>query len=133
MEPLRLVIDGKKVPTKHCFEVLNPATEKVAGLAPLAGEKELQDAIRAAKVAFPTWRDETERKRQTACRKIAEKIEQHAEEQREGLFGEQSIRLRHPRDGKRRERRRLVRLGRHARSKSPAAPWPPPMHIVTMA
>ena len=89
MEPLRLVIDGKKVPTKHCFEVLNPATEKVAGLAPLAGEKELQDAIRAAKVAFPTWRDETERKRQTACRKIAEKFEQHAEELAQLLTAEQ--------------------------------------------
>jgi len=89
MEPLRLVIDGKKVPTKQCFEVLNPATEQVAGLAPLAGEKELQDAIRAAKVAFKSWRDETERKRQTACRKIAEKIEQHAEELAQLLTAEQ--------------------------------------------
>ncbi|PHP65439.1 aldehyde dehydrogenase [Zhengella mangrovi] len=89
MEPFRLVIDGKKVPTKQCFEVLNPATEKVAGLAPLAGKAELEDAVRAAKVAFKSWREETERKRQTACRKIAEKIEHHAEELAQLLTTEQ--------------------------------------------
>lgn len=41
MDPFRLIIDGRKIPTKQCFEVLNPATEKPAGLAPLAGEAEL--------------------------------------------------------------------------------------------
>jgi len=89
MDPFRLIIDGKRVPTQQCFEVLNPGTEKVAGLAPLAEPKHLEDAIRAAKVAFKTWRDETERKRQTACRKIAQKIEDHAEELAQLLTAEQ--------------------------------------------
>ncbi|WP_164660234.1 aldehyde dehydrogenase family protein [Tropicibacter sp. Alg240-R139] len=89
MEPFRLIIDGKRVPTKQCFEVLNPATEKVAGLAPLAEASHLEDAIRTAKVAFKAWRDETERKRQTACRKIAQKIEDHAEELAQLLTAEQ--------------------------------------------
>ena len=80
MEPYRLIIDGKKVPTKQCYEVLNPATEQVAGLAPLGTEKDLKEAIRAAKIAYKSWRNETHRKRQTACRKIAEKLEQQAEE-----------------------------------------------------
>lgn len=89
MDPFRLIIDGKRVPTKQCFEVLNPATEKVAGLAPLGTKDNLEDAIRAAKVAFKSWKDETERKRQTACRKIAEKIEAHAEELAQLLTAEQ--------------------------------------------
>jgi len=61
MEPYRLIIDGKKVPTKQCYEVLNPATEQVAGLAPLGTEKDLKEAIRAAKIAYKSWRNETHR------------------------------------------------------------------------
>ncbi|MCU9840337.1 aldehyde dehydrogenase family protein [Ruegeria sp. WL0004] len=89
MDPFRLIIDGKKVPTKQCFEVLNPATEKVAGLAPLATREQLEDAIRAAKVAQKSWTKETERKRQTACRRIAERIEAHSEELAALLTAEQ--------------------------------------------
>ncbi len=89
MEPFRLIIDGKRVPTEQCFEVVNPATEKVAGLAPLGNRSQLEDAVRAAKVAFKTWRDVTERKRQTACRRIAEKIEKHSEELAQLLTAEQ--------------------------------------------
>lgn len=89
MDPLRLIIDGKRVPTKQCFEVLNPATEKVAGLAPLGTAEHLEDAVRAAKAAFKSWRDVAERKRQTACRRIAENIEAHAEELAQLLTAEQ--------------------------------------------
>jgi len=80
MEPYRLIIDGKKVPTKQCFEVLNPATEKVTGLAPLASVSDLNDAVAAARRAQKKWRDEPERKRRKAVAMIARKIEQHAEE-----------------------------------------------------
>ncbi|MEM8812442.1 MAG: aldehyde dehydrogenase family protein [Pseudomonadota bacterium] len=89
MEPFRLVIDGKKVPAQECFEVLNPATEEVAGLAPLAGKDDLEAAIRAARSAFDLWREETEQKRQTACLGIAEKIEANAEELAQLLTAEQ--------------------------------------------
>ncbi|WP_204113131.1 aldehyde dehydrogenase family protein [Shimia biformata] len=89
MDPFRLIIDGKKVPTKQCFEVLNPATEKVAGLAPLATKDQLEDAVRAARVAQKSWEKEIERKRQTACRRIAERIETHAEELAQLLTAEQ--------------------------------------------
>jgi acyl-CoA reductase-like NAD-dependent aldehyde dehydrogenase len=89
MDPLCLIIDGKKVPTTRCFEVLNPATEKVAGLAPLGTPDHLEDAIRAARIAYKSWREETERKRQTACKKIAQKLESHAEELAQLLTAEQ--------------------------------------------
>ncbi len=89
MEPLHLIIDGKRVPTKQCFEVVDPATEKVTGLAPLGTAEHLEDAVRAAKAAFKGWRDVTERKRQAACRRIAENIEAHAEELAKMLTAEQ--------------------------------------------
>ncbi len=80
MDPFRLVINGKKIPTGKCFEVLNPADEKVAGLAPLARKKDLDAAVSAAERAFQKWRDVPEARRQAACMKIASKIEKNAEE-----------------------------------------------------
>lgn len=80
MQPYRLIIDGKKIPTAKCFEVLNPANEKVAGLAPLGSARQLDQAVAAARRAHRSWRRETERKRQTACLNIARQIEDHAEE-----------------------------------------------------
>ena len=80
MDPFRLVINGKKIPTKKCFEVLDPANEKVAGLAPLARAKDLDAAVSAADRAFGKWRDVPEARRQAACMKIAAKIEKNAEE-----------------------------------------------------
>lgn len=89
MDPFRLIIDGKRVPTRQCFEVLDPATEKAAGLAPLAEASHLEEAIRAARAACKSWKGETERKRQAACRRIARKIEDHAEELAQLLTREQ--------------------------------------------
>ena len=89
MDPFRLVIDGKKVPAKRCFEVLNPANEKRAGLAPLARKKDLDAAVRAARRAFGKWRDVPEARRQAACLKIAAKIEKNAEELARLLTAEQ--------------------------------------------
>ncbi|MCY3629710.1 MAG: aldehyde dehydrogenase family protein [Bacteroidota bacterium] len=80
MKPFHLVINGKKVPTGRCFEVLNPATEQVAGLASLARKKDLDDAVRSAQMAFEKWREVPEPQRQTACLEIASKIEANAEE-----------------------------------------------------
>ncbi len=80
MEPMRLIIDGKKVPTRRCFEVANPANGKVVGLAPLATKSQLEDAVKAAGSAFKAWSQTSEIKRQKSCRHIAEKIGEHAEE-----------------------------------------------------
>ena len=67
IQTFRLVINGEKVPTGRCFEVLNPANEKVAGLASLARKKDLDDAVRAAETAFKKWREVPEAQRQAAC------------------------------------------------------------------
>ena len=89
MDPFRLVINGKKIPTKKCFEVLDPASEKVAGLAPLARTKDLDAAVSAADRAFVKWRDVPEARRQAACMKIAAKIEKNAEGLAQLLTSEQ--------------------------------------------
>ena len=89
MNPFHLVINGKKVPTERSFEVLNPANEKVAGLAPMAGKKDLDDAVKAAQTAFKKWREVPESQRQTACLEIASKIEENAEELAHILTAEQ--------------------------------------------
>ena len=83
------MINGEKVPTGRCFEVLNPANEKAAGLASLARKKDLDDAVRAAQVAFEKWREVPEAKRQAACMEIASKIEENAEELARILTAEQ--------------------------------------------
>jgi hypothetical protein len=89
MKPFRLIIDGRKVPTGRFFEVLNPANEKVAGLASLARKKDLDDAVGAAWAAFKKWREVPEAKRQAACLRIASKIEENAEELARILTAEQ--------------------------------------------
>ena len=80
MEAYGLIINGKSVQTGHSFEVLNPATEAVAGLASLAGIKELDEAVRAAATAFEKWSELPESIRQAACLDIASKIENNADE-----------------------------------------------------
>ena len=80
MEPFRLVIDGRKVPTKKLFEVVDPADGGVAGLAPLAGRADLDRAVEAAERAFRSWSATAEGRRRKACLAIADKLEAHAEE-----------------------------------------------------
>lgn len=52
-----LYIDGQWVETKKKVESLNPANEKVVGVICQAGKKEVNQALEAAKRAFPAWRD----------------------------------------------------------------------------
>ena len=89
MQVFPLIIDGHRIPTPQCFEVLNPATEDVAGLAPLASTSHVDDAIAAAGRAYKKWRREPERKRQAACQRIADRIEAHSEELAQLLTREQ--------------------------------------------
>jgi len=80
MKPFPLIIDGERVWTKKCFEVVNPATEKVAGLASLGRKKHLDRAVKAADRAFKHWRDTSNKTRKDACRAIVQKLGENAEE-----------------------------------------------------
>lgn len=57
MEGLRLLINGRLVDGDDSIDVINPATGAVMAKAPRASKRQLDEAVAAAKGAFPAWRD----------------------------------------------------------------------------
>jgi acyl-CoA reductase-like NAD-dependent aldehyde dehydrogenase len=51
----RLLIDGRLVEGAGTLDVINPATERVLTTAPRADRAQLEQAVAAAKAAFPSW------------------------------------------------------------------------------
>jgi betaine-aldehyde dehydrogenase len=62
------------------YDLVNPATGEVFAQAPLSGEEDVDRAFRAAEKGFETWRDTTPSERQLAMFRIADAIEERAEE-----------------------------------------------------
>lgn len=75
-----LIINGEKIATSETFGVLNPATEEVVGLCPIATEQQLDDAVNAATAAFKIWSQVPDEERSAVCGKIAAVIGEHADE-----------------------------------------------------
>ncbi|MCC3651431.1 MULTISPECIES: gamma-aminobutyraldehyde dehydrogenase [Streptomyces] len=61
-------------------DVVNPATGEVYATAPLSGAADVDAAMAAAEAAFPAWRDLVPADRQKALLKIADAMEERAEE-----------------------------------------------------
>ena len=55
MREFKLLIDGKLVSGVARLDVINPATEEVLAEAPRADRAQLNEAVAAAKAAFPAW------------------------------------------------------------------------------
>jgi betaine-aldehyde dehydrogenase len=64
----------------NASDVIDPSTGEVYAQAPLSGATDVDNAVRAARRAFETWRDTTPSERQRALLKIADAIEARAEE-----------------------------------------------------
>jgi len=62
------------------MEVLNPATGDVIAEVPAAGADDVDRAVQAAKKALVEWRDTTPGERAEALLKLADLIEEHADE-----------------------------------------------------
>jgi betaine-aldehyde dehydrogenase len=79
---LQNFIDGEFVdPAEGQTEpVLNPATAEQIAEAPLSTEEDVNRAVAAARRAFPAWADTTPGERSLALLKLADKIEENAEE-----------------------------------------------------
>ncbi len=79
---LQNFIDGQFVdPADGQTEpVLNPATGEVIAHAPLSTEADVDRAVKAARAAFDGWATTTPGERALALIKLAEAIEEHAEE-----------------------------------------------------
>ncbi len=54
------------------YEIVNPATEEVVGIAPEASEQQALDAARAAHDAFPAWSQTSPEVRATLLQKVAD-------------------------------------------------------------
>ncbi len=67
-------VDGQTEP------ILNPATGEVIAHAPVSGPEDVDLAVRAARTAFPGWAAVTPGERAHALLKLADAIEEHAEE-----------------------------------------------------
>src|SRR3954468_7911788 len=60
--------------------ILNPATEEEIATAPKSGEEDVNAAVQAAKDAFPGWSSTTPGERALALLRIADALEEHADE-----------------------------------------------------
>ena len=79
---LKNLVDGKFVaPADGKREdVINPATGDVIAKAPLSSKRDVDAAVKAAKTAFETWSVTTPADRATALLKLADSIEERADE-----------------------------------------------------
>jgi betaine-aldehyde dehydrogenase len=62
------------------YDLINPATGEVFARAPMSGKEDVDRAFEAAEKAFEVWRDATPSQRQLALLKIADAIEDRAED-----------------------------------------------------
>jgi acyl-CoA reductase-like NAD-dependent aldehyde dehydrogenase len=71
----RLLINGQLVEGAGTLDVINPATGRILTAAPRADRAQLDQAVAAAKAAFPGWSATTIRKRSELLVKLAEALE----------------------------------------------------------
>ncbi len=89
MKSYPIIINGYSVKTSDTFEVTNPSTGDVVGLAPKASLEQLDSAVDAARKAFLSWRETSHEERAKACHAIAGAIEKNADELAKLLTQEQ--------------------------------------------
>ena len=79
---LRNFIDGDYVDARGdtAQDLIDPATEEVYGVSPVATTADIDHAYRAASDAFETWGETTPAERQLALFRIADALESRAEE-----------------------------------------------------
>jgi betaine-aldehyde dehydrogenase len=70
----KLLIGGQWVATVATLPVVNPSTEEVLHHAPAASELDIDNAVKAARAAFGTWKQTTGQERAKYLRAISEGI-----------------------------------------------------------
>ena len=82
MKSLQNFINGQSLPSKSgkTSEIINPATGAAYATAAVSDAADVEVAMKAAKNAFPGWRDSTPSERQRALLKIADALESRADE-----------------------------------------------------
>lgn len=72
-------VGGKKVTCDRGIDVINPASEQLVAVAPDCSVEMLDEAVSAARKAFPAWKNAAHDTRAHALELIAEKLEEHLE------------------------------------------------------
>src|ERR1700744_6224566 len=75
MSDYSLLIDGKMVPGDQNMAVLKHATEQVLAKCPRESKSQLDQAVAAAKAAFPAWAATPIEERRRLVTKMADVIE----------------------------------------------------------
>ncbi|KAL0967116.1 hypothetical protein UPYG_G00247980 [Umbra pygmaea] len=73
-------IGGKFVPCSRHIDSFDPSTGEVYCKVPDSGKDEVEDAVEAAKAAFPNWSTRSPEERGQVINKLADLIESHLEE-----------------------------------------------------
>lgn len=89
MSEYKLLINGELVAGDQTMPVVNPATEEVLADCPRASEAQLNQAVAAAKAAFPAWSATSIDDRKAVVNKIADVIEANGQELAQLLVQEQ--------------------------------------------
>lgn len=84
-----MTINGEPRMASDTFDVFNPANRAVIAKAPDASKEQLDEAVAAARRAFPAWSATPLAQRQKMLIAIADAIEQHAEQLMQLLTREQ--------------------------------------------
>lgn len=85
----QMSINGQLVFGHSTIDVINPATETVIGQVPDCSKEQLDEAVAAARAAFPAWRATPYAQRQQALRKIGEVLLANSDEIMRILTAEQ--------------------------------------------
>jgi acyl-CoA reductase-like NAD-dependent aldehyde dehydrogenase len=80
MTNYKLLIGGRLVPGAATLNVINPATEEVLAVAPRADRAQLEEAVGAAKAAFPAWSATPLRERSARLVALADALEARRDE-----------------------------------------------------
>ena len=75
MTDFGLLIDGRLVQGAGTLDVINPATARTLAAAPRADRAQLDQAVAAAKTAFPIWSATPLRQRAALLVKLADALE----------------------------------------------------------
>ena len=89
MSNFSLLIDGKAHPGAGLFDVINPATGQAFAQCPRADSALLNEAVAAAKAAFPAWSRTPAEARAALVNALADALEQRSDEFARLLTSEQ--------------------------------------------
>jgi acyl-CoA reductase-like NAD-dependent aldehyde dehydrogenase len=78
MSDYKLLINGRLVAGDATMPVINPATEEPVATCPRASKAQLDEAVAAAKAAFPAWSKTSMDERRAALNTIADVIQNNA-------------------------------------------------------